>query len=69
MQGRKVKWWNVLAVLAIVVLVFDKLQSFPWESLDLDNGGLAELPYSALYLLGYGLVVSYLFLKEAGHRD
>jgi hypothetical protein len=68
-QGAKTNWWNIVAVVMIVVLVLDKLQTFPWESIDLDNGGLSKLPYSALYLLGYGVVISYLFLKEMKARD
>ena len=69
MEGKKTNWWKIVAVVMIVVLVLDELQSFPWESVDDGGGELPYLPYSALYLLGYGVVISYLFLKEANTRD
>jgi hypothetical protein len=68
-KDKKTNWWNVVAIVMVVITVFHRLSDFPWESLDFDNGGLSKLPYSALYLLGYGVVISYLFLKEAKTRD
>jgi len=68
-QDKKTNWWNVVAIVMVVYLVFDKLETFPWESVNDGDGGLPYLPYPALYLLGYGVVISYLFLKEAKTRD
>ena len=55
--------WNLVAVLMVIALVQEKLGSWNWDFSEVGDRGLSGIPLPALYLLGYGLVISYRHVK------
>ena len=47
----------------VIALVQEKLGSWNWDFSEVGDRGLSGIPLPALYLLGYGLVISYRHVK------